>query len=80
MPKVVFPKFKSSLRLARRKAATRHDQLHGERLARAIARLEASHRDLVTEIVARLDPTPCNPAVADDPKDPDPGGPSNQNG
>ena len=54
MPIVRFPRFKTSLRLARQKAA----ELHGDRLARAIARLEDPHRDLVTDIVARLDPSP----------------------
>ena len=81
MPKVIFPRFKTSLRVARQAAARKH----GERLARAIARLEPTQRDLVADIVARFDPRPnglaargdCTPEPppdppgADDPK-PDP--------
>jgi hypothetical protein len=54
MPIVRFPAHKRSLRLA----GERGRALHGERLARAIERLEDPQRRLVVDIVARLDPTP----------------------
>lgn len=67
MPIVRFPRFKRSLKLARNKSTA----LHGESLARAIARLDPAHRDLVADIIARFDPTPCTPdSPADPPADP----------
>lgn len=76
MPIVRFPRFKRSLKLARNKAA----ELQGKSLARAIARLEAPQRDLLTDLVARLDPAPegvgpqsePGPECLPDPPDADP--------